>query len=68
MKKKNFQKYKEQDNYKFKLLETIGGEIKEVWSESGMSAEDFICMCWLNFSFYGVLFDSSCMDISALID
>lgn len=43
-------------------------DFPEVWRESRMSAEDFISMCWLAFSFHGVLFDSSCMNISALIE
>lgn len=31
-------------------------DFKEVWRESRMSDEDFISMCWLAFSFYGVFF------------
>lgn len=33
-----------------------------------MLNEDFISMRWLSFSFHGVVFDYSCMNISALID
>lgn len=43
-------------------------DFKEVWRESRMSDEDFISLCWLAFYFYGVLFDSSCMNISALTE
>lgn len=43
-------------------------DFTEIWRGSRMSNEDFISMCWLAFSFYGVHFDSSCMDISALIE
>lgn len=33
-----------------------------------MPDEGFIRICWLAFSFYGVLFDSFCMNISALTE
>lgn len=53
---------------KFKKIKIIKKDFKKVQRESGMLNEDFISMRWLSFSFSGVLFDSSCMNISALIE
>ena len=54
-------------NMSFCILAKKGG-LKEVWRESRMSADNFIYMCWLSFSFYGVLSDSYCMNNSHLFN
>ncbi len=66
VKQKSMEQATERDN---EVQEDQNPHVKDfkLWRDSRMSAEDFVSMCRLAFSFC-VLFDSSCMDISALIE
>lgn len=51
------------------VQDDLNPQVKDfkIWRDSRMSAKDFVSICWQAFSFC-VSFDSSCMNISALIE